>query len=198
MPTYAAPGDCLNLTNAMHGHPGPLGDSLGTDAESPGQFGHAPDGSDGAFECNIHSGGHRKPYLPPCQAILPETVGKPSLHNMAMGGARSTIGSRIRECRDELGWSQSGLAVRLSEIEGPPVLTREAVSQWESDGTAPGPDRLKNLAKLLGVRLLWLWAGEGQKRDAPDPDKPPFRQARSSGFREETEHLTRIRRNKSR
>lgn len=64
-----------------------------------------------------------------------------------------SIGARIREAREQVGFSQAQLARALG-------ITRSACSQWEaSDGTAPRRERLEQIARLLGVSYEWLATG---------------------------------------
>lgn len=60
-------------------------------------------------------------------------------------------GSRIRELRDRKGWSQDDLAERVG-------VTREAVSQWESEGTHPRGKNLRALALAFGINTQNLYA----------------------------------------
>lgn len=73
----------------------------------------------------------------------------------------STLGQRIRMARRSAGLSQATLAARSS-------VTASAVAQWEHpSGTRPTLDRLKIVARALGVPLDWLV--EGGRRNAVTP-----------------------------
>lgn len=60
-----------------------------------------------------------------------------------------SLGKRIHELRKEAGLSQKDLA----RITG---ISRNAVSQWEADETAPATSRLPAIARALGVRVEQL------------------------------------------
>jgi phage repressor protein C with HTH and peptisase S24 domain len=80
-----------------------------------------------------------------------------------------TIGSRIRQKREEAGLSQERLAVIVGRTKG-------AVSQWESDATRPKGDTLFKLADALNCSARWLQDG-GEEPDAGGgtsvaPDSP--------------------------
>jgi transcriptional regulator with XRE-family HTH domain len=66
-----------------------------------------------------------------------------------------SLGARIRQAREARNLSQAEVARAFK-------LTREAVSQWESGGTAPTLDRFEALSDLLGVSGEWLLTGRGR------------------------------------
>jgi transcriptional regulator with XRE-family HTH domain len=81
-------------------------------------------------------------------SYVPESVSGPySLH-------MQTIGDRIKATREALGLSQDELGKRVDGV------SREAVSQWESDGTRPRDARLEKIAAVLGVDYTWLRTGK--------------------------------------
>lgn len=55
-----------------------------------------------------------------------------------------TVGENIQRLRKKLGLSQEGLAEKL-------FLTRQTVSQWETDQTMPTLDNVKLLKDVFGV-----------------------------------------------
>ncbi|MDP6088397.1 MAG: helix-turn-helix domain-containing protein [Nitrospinota bacterium] len=65
-----------------------------------------------------------------------------------------TLGSRISEARDRAGKTQQEVADHFG-------ITREAVSQWESDDTRPRSAKLSELTRFLGVHPAWLLDGFG-------------------------------------
>jgi len=66
--------------------------------------------------------------------------------------SKSSVGSRIREARDEKNLSQAELAKLLG-------LSRAAVAQWESDTTSPSIATAAEVARLLGKPPQWLAYG---------------------------------------
>lgn len=71
---------------------------------------------------------------------------------------------RIKQARQERGWSQAELARRMS-------VTQPSVAEWESGRKAPNMKNLVRLAKLLDVGFEWLSTGRGEMR----PPTYPFR-----------------------
>src|SRR5947208_16959734 len=71
-----------------------------------------------------------------------------------------TLGERIAECRDRLGWPQRVLADKAQ-------LSVTFISEIENNRRAPGADALLRLAEALGVSLDYLvkWVAEA----SPDP-----------------------------
>ncbi|EOC0699971.1 helix-turn-helix domain-containing protein [Salmonella enterica subsp. enterica serovar Kokomlemle] len=68
----------------------------------------------------------------------------------------STMGSRIRERRTELGLTQKDVALGVNRSIG-------AVTQWEADMTKPNGQNLMKLTKVLNCRAEWLLAGKGDR-----------------------------------
>ncbi|EHG3079884.1 helix-turn-helix domain-containing protein [Salmonella enterica] len=66
----------------------------------------------------------------------------------------STMGSRIRERRTELGLTQKDVALAVNRSIG-------AVTQWEGDMTKPNGQNLMKLTKVLNCRAEWLLTGKG-------------------------------------
>lgn len=76
-----------------------------------------------------------------------------------------TIGQRIAELRKERGYSQEYVAEKLD-------VTRQAVSKWECDASAPDTYNLIALAELFGVSVEYI--AVGKKEPAPDSAIPPL------------------------
>jgi transcriptional regulator with XRE-family HTH domain len=66
--------------------------------------------------------------------------------------AQPTVGERIREKREEKGWSRSDLAEMLD-------VTHTAVWNWEERGMVPRKALLEKIAKTLGVHGRYLRDG---------------------------------------
>lgn len=64
-----------------------------------------------------------------------------------------TLGDRIKKYREIRGFSQE----RLGRLLG---VSREAVSQWESNDTEPRPKRVRQIATALGVPYPVLLLGD--------------------------------------
>ena len=71
-----------------------------------------------------------------------------------------SIGQRISERRRQLGYSQEYVADKLN-------VSRQAVSKWEQDLSAPDTYNLIALAELLNVTVEYLATGK-QRTDPPD------------------------------
>lgn len=67
-----------------------------------------------------------------------------------------TIGSRIRDRRNERGMTQTALAKAIR-------VTRNAVSMWENNTSKPSSDHLRQLAVNLDVGFDWLATGRGSQ-----------------------------------
>lgn len=68
------------------------------------------------------------------------------------------IGERIRIAREAKELSQTDIATLFD-------ISRNAVSEWESQGGRPDLEKLPKLAIILEVRLLWLLTGDGAMRE---------------------------------
>ncbi len=75
-----------------------------------------------------------------------------------------TLGQRICELRKERGYSQEYVAERLD-------VSRQAVSKWETDASAPDTYNLIALSELFGVSVEYLATGKGE--DAPQTVQQP-------------------------
>lgn len=71
-----------------------------------------------------------------------------------------SIGERITQLRKERGISQGQLAQTLS-------VSRQAVSKWENDLTAPDTIKLIQLADVLNTDVEYLATGKHSERKAP-------------------------------
>jgi putative transcriptional regulator len=80
------------------------------------------------------------------------------------------VGARIRQARDQLGWTQGELARRLEK-------TQSEVNRWEQGKVRPGYDTAVQLAKALGVDARVLLEGEGGESDPAasqrEAEQPP-------------------------
>ncbi|MDG1642959.1 helix-turn-helix domain-containing protein [Klebsiella huaxiensis] len=74
-----------------------------------------------------------------------------------------TIGSRIRERRNELGLTQRDVGAAVGRSTG-------AVTQWEADMTKPNGQNLMRLAKFLNCSPEWLLSGKGDPSHLVDTD----------------------------
>ena len=74
-------------------------------------------------------------------------------------GIPGSLGRRVADCRDRLGWKQKTLAERAG-------LSVTFVSEVENDRRVPGTDALLALANALGSSLDYLVKGS---TDAPPP-----------------------------
>ena len=72
-----------------------------------------------------------------------------------------TIGERIRQARQELGWSAQDLALRVG------YKTQSGISNLENRASGSGGNKIGQIAKELGVPLDWLING-------PDAEQIPF------------------------
>ena len=84
-----------------------------------------------------------------------------------------TIGQRICELRKERGYSQEYVAERLD-------VSRQAVSKWETDLSAPDTYNLIALAALLGVSVEYIATGKGEDTPPPAPVTPAATLVRGS------------------
>jgi transcriptional regulator with XRE-family HTH domain len=73
-----------------------------------------------------------------------------------------TLGRRVADCRDRLGWTQKTLAERAG-------LSITFVSEVENDRRAPGTEALLALANALGSSLDYLVKGAAE---TPPPRRP--------------------------
>lgn len=68
---------------------------------------------------------------------------------------KSGLGARVRQLREERGWSQNELAAQL------PGVKQQSVDQLEN-GKVARPRFLPELATALSTSVQWLLTGEGQ------------------------------------
>ena len=77
-----------------------------------------------------------------------------------------TIGERIQQYRKDLGMSQEELGQNL-------FVSRQTVSQWETDQTLPTVDNLLRLKELFGISVDEILEGQAEeKADEKDEEKP--------------------------
>lgn len=70
-----------------------------------------------------------------------------------------TIGEKIREARKSAGLTQEQMAEKL-------MVSRQAITKWESDRGIPDVDNLKAISSLLNVSIDYL-LNNGQSLDTP-------------------------------
>lgn len=80
-----------------------------------------------------------------------------------------TIGERIKQAREQLGWSGEHLAKLVG------YKTQSGISNLEQRATGSGGNKIGQIAKALNVPLDWLVNG-------PDSDKVPFLPAKQSNY----------------
>jgi transcriptional regulator with XRE-family HTH domain len=73
-----------------------------------------------------------------------------------------TLGRRVADCRDRLGWTQKTLAEKAG-------LSVTFVSEIENDRRAPGTEALLSLANALGASLDYIVKGVS---DTPPTKRP--------------------------
>ena len=77
-----------------------------------------------------------------------------------------TIGERIQQYRKDLGMSQEELGQNL-------FVSRQTVSQWETDQTLPTVDNLLRLKELFGISVDEILEGQAEeKADEKSEEKP--------------------------
>lgn len=72
-----------------------------------------------------------------------------------------TLGTRIKECRRKAGLSQE----KVAELVG---VSRQAVTKWEADQSAPNTDNLFKLAEILGTTVDFLITSESDTRSVAE------------------------------
>lgn len=82
----------------------------------------------------------------------------------------SNIGERIRQARENQGWSTEEMARRMG-------VTQETVQDWESGERDPRSNRIVILAGVLGVSAHWLL--DGSSEFAPEDDGDPTEAVRA-------------------
>jgi len=71
-----------------------------------------------------------------------------------------TLGERIKECRQNVDLSQE----KVAELVG---VSRQAVTKWEANQTAPSTENLFKLAEIFGTTVDFMLTS-----DAPGPNSP--------------------------
>jgi len=74
----------------------------------------------------------------------------------------ATLGGRVAECRDRLGWTQKTLAENAG-------LSITFISEIENDHRTPGAEALLGIAEALGVSLDYLVKGLPEADPQPRP-----------------------------
>lgn len=72
-----------------------------------------------------------------------------------------TMGSRIKELRDSLGWSQEKLAAETG-------TSKSYISYVEKNQREPGAENLKKIATVLGTTMDYLATGKNTLVDLED------------------------------
>lgn len=72
----------------------------------------------------------------------------------------STIGERIKQERDALGWNQLDLAMRCG------WSNQGRIGHYETGRREPKRADAEKIASALGVRIEWLWAGIAPKHES--------------------------------
>jgi transcriptional regulator with XRE-family HTH domain len=68
-----------------------------------------------------------------------------------------TLGEKLKSARKSVGWTQEQLADKL-------MVSRQAITKWESDKGMPDIENLKKLSKLLNISIDYL-VDDGEKID---------------------------------
>ena len=89
---------------------------------------------------------------------------------------------KIAMRRRQKNWSQEELAEKR-------MVTRQAVSKWESAQSMPDLDKIVQLSELLGVSTDYLLKSD---RDAPEAETPPRTQEKASARRVTREEVSRF------
>lgn len=89
-----------------------------------------------------------------------------------------SLGTRIKECRLKAGLSQEKLAALLG-------ISRQAVTKWESDQSAPSTDNLFRLAEVLGTTVDFLITSETDNRSVAEQ---VYQMLTNEEARKEAEH----------
>ena len=89
---------------------------------------------------------------------------------------------KIAMLRRQKNWSQEELAEKL-------MVTRQAVSKWESAQSMPDLDKIVQLSELLGVSTDYLLKSD---RDAPEAETPQRTQEKASSRRVTREEVSRF------
>ena len=94
-----------------------------------------------------------------------------------------TLGQRIKECRQKAGLSQE----KVAELVG---VSRQAVTKWESDQSAPNTDNLFKLAEILGTTVDFLISTDS---DTASVAEQVYRMFKEDEAQKEAARLTRQR-----
>lgn len=74
-----------------------------------------------------------------------------------------SVGSRIRQARDEAGMSQTQLAAAIG------LKSQAAVSKWESGAVVPDMPNLTLIGNALGKDAFWFLEDQGETKRHSDP-----------------------------
>ena len=70
------------------------------------------------------------------------------------------LGERIKACRQSAGMSQE----KVAELVG---VSRQAVTKWEVNQSAPNTENLFKLAEIFGITVDMLLASEDENKQSP-------------------------------
>ncbi|TYR78434.1 helix-turn-helix transcriptional regulator [Priestia megaterium] len=89
---------------------------------------------------------------------------------------KKKIGSRIKVIRNELGLTMKEFGQKFN-----PPASDSIVSRWERGISAPNNERLKRIAELGNISMLYLTTGKKALRDLSDDEKKEaFKTARDT------------------
>lgn len=74
-----------------------------------------------------------------------------------------TLGERIKACRQQAGMSQE----KVAELVG---ISRQAVTKWETNQSAPSTDNLFKLAEIFGTTVDLLLPEKATVEESPIAD----------------------------
>ena len=77
----------------------------------------------------------------------------------------ATVGIRIKDRRDELGWTQDDLATKAN-------ISKSFISDLENGKRSVGADKLLDIARALSLSLDFLMTGkDAKKKSIQEPEK---------------------------
>ena len=76
---------------------------------------------------------------------------------------RQFDGTKIRETREELGWSRPDLVLKM--LDQGLRVSEGTIINWESGETSPGVDDLAILSMVLGKPIIYFFVSQGELND---------------------------------